>query len=126
MATILNRTLWKMSTPGKITQILEGVLAGNRLSDADCLALLESKDLTALGAAAHSVRLQKHPDPVVTYIVERNINYTNICSADCDFCGFFAKPWDHEKSYVLPQEEIDQKIEELMAAGGKQILLQGG
>lgn len=109
-----------------IAQILEDTLQGARLSDADCLALLQSHDLTSLGAAAHAVRMKKHPHNVVTYILERNINYTNICAADCDFCGFYAKAWDHDRNYVLPLEEIDKKVEELTAAGGAQILLQGG
>src|SRR5690606_1628942 len=115
-----------MSTLKPVNQILNEILAGNRLSDVDCLTLLKSGNLTALGNAAHAVRLKKHPEPVVTYIVERNINYTNICAADCDFCGFYAKAWDEERSYILPKETIDSKIEELVAAGGKQILLQGG
>ena len=115
-----------MTANKTVQKILDRTVAGERLSDDDCLILLKSHDLTALGAAAHAVRMKKHPEPVVTYIVERNINYTNICTADCDFCGFYAKAWDEEKSYVLPQEEIDQKIQELVAAEGKQILLQGG
>lgn len=115
-----------MSTSGKISEILDRVLDGKRLSDADCLQLLQSADLNALGVAAHRVRMAKHPEQTVTYIVERNINYTNICTADCDFCGFYAKAWDESKAYVLSQETIDEKIEELVAAGGRQILLQGG
>jgi len=115
-----------MSAPANVSEILEKTVAGERLSDSDCLTLLKSHDLTALGAAAHAVRMKKHPEPVVTYIVERNINYTNICAADCDFCGFYAKAWDADKAYVLPQETIDEKIAELVEAGGKQILLQGG
>ncbi|MGI8904873.1 MAG: cyclic dehypoxanthinyl futalosine synthase [Candidatus Sumerlaeaceae bacterium] len=109
-----------------ISHILERTVDGERLSDADAIQLFRTNDLTALGAAAHAVRMRMHPDPVVTYIVERNINYSNICAADCDFCGFYAKAWDGDRAYVLPQEAIDQKIEELVAAGGKQILLQGG
>lgn len=116
----------KMPIQMQTQEILEHTLAGNRLSDDHCLALLKSHDLTALGEAAHAVRLRKHPENIVTYIVERNINYTNICAADCDFCGFYAKQWDEDKAYVLPLEEIDRKVEELVAAGGAQILLQGG
>lgn len=115
-----------MTTEKEILQILDETVSGKRLSDPDCLRLLKSHNLAALGAAAHSVRMQKHPEKVVTYIIERNINYSNVCAADCDFCGFYAKAWDGDKAYVLPQQSIDQKIEELIAAGGKQILLQGG
>src|SRR5690348_12326622 len=99
--------------------ILEKAASGERISYAEALELFKSNDLTALGAAAHEVRLQKHPEPVVTYIVERNINYSNVCAADCDFCGFYAKPGDKERGYVLPQSEIDRKIEELVAMGGR-------
>jgi len=109
-----------------VETILEDTVAGKRLSDSDAFELFESSNLTALAAAAHAVRMQKHPDPVVTYIYERNINYSNICAADCDFCGFYAKAWDAEKSYVLEQDQIDQKVQELVDAGGHQILLQGG
>lgn len=109
-----------------ISSILERVVAGERLGDTDALELFRCNDLTLLGSAAHAVRMRIHPESVVTYIVERNINYSNICAADCDFCGFYAKAWDGDRAYVLPQEQIDHKIEELMAAGGKQILLQGG
>jgi len=109
-----------------VADILERCVAGERLGDADALELFRSNDLTTIGAAAHAVRMRMHPEPVVSYIIERNINYSNICAADCDFCGFYAKAWDGERAYVLPQEQIDAKIEELVAAGGKQILLQGG
>ncbi len=115
-----------MTSLPTVPQILQKTVAGQRLSDSDCLSLLQSHNLTALGAAAHAVRMEKHPRNVVSYIVERNINYTNICAADCDFCGFYAKQWDEDKAYVLHQDTIDQKIEELIAAGGAQILLQGG
>lgn len=109
-----------------IHTILERAVRGERLSDDDALALFQSNDLTALGAAAHEVRMRLHPEPKVTYILERNVNYSNICAADCDFCGFYAKPWDKERGYVLPREVLDQKIAELTALGGRQILLQGG
>lgn len=109
-----------------VSAILEKAAAGERISSAEALALFHCNDLTALGAAAHEVRLRKHPEPVVTYIIERNVNYSNVCAADCDFCGFYAKSWDKERSYVLPIETIDEKIAELVAAGGKQILMQGG
>jgi cyclic dehypoxanthinyl futalosine synthase len=109
-----------------IDTILEKSIAGERISDAEALALLRSRDLNRLGVAAHEVRFRLNPDPVVTYLVERNINYSNVCVADCDFCGFYAKSWDAAKAYVLPMEEMDDKIAELVKAGGRQILLQGG
>ncbi len=112
--------------PMSIDRILEKAVAGERIADEEALELLRSKDLSRLGMAAHAVRLRMHPEPEVSYILERNINYSNICAADCDFCGFYAKAGDKERAYVLPQEEIDLKIEELAAQGGRQILLQGG
>lgn len=115
-----------MKLKSDVTSILDKAVSGIRISNEEALELFQCNDLTVLASAAHAVRMRKHPDLTVTYIVERNINYTNICTADCDFCGFYAKAWDEEKSYVLPQEEIDKKISELVAAGGKQILLQGG
>ncbi len=109
-----------------IDAILEKAISGNRITDEEALTLFKSHDLNRLGVAAHEVRMRLNPDPVVTYLVERNINYSNVCAADCDFCAFYAKSWDTAKAYVLPMEEIDAKIAELVAAGGKQILLQGG
>jgi cyclic dehypoxanthinyl futalosine synthase len=107
-------------------QILEKSAAGERLSNDDALALFECDDLPALGMAAHAARLRKHTEPVVTYIIERNVNYSNICAADCDFCGFYAKPGDKQNGYVLPREVLDEKLAELVRAGGRQVLLQGG
>jgi cyclic dehypoxanthinyl futalosine synthase len=109
-----------------IDSILQKAVSGGRVTGEEALELFHSNDLTALGAAAHQVRMRMHPGRVVTYIVERNINYSNICAADCDFCGFYAKPWDKDRGYVLPMAEIDRKVEETVALGGHQILLQGG
>ena len=109
-----------------IDDILSRAVCGERITDAEALELLGSSDLTLLGMAAHEARLRRHPDGVVTYIIERNVNYSNICAADCDFCGFHAKPWDKQKAYVLTSEELDIKIEEMVRLGGRQVLLQGG
>ena len=73
----------------------------------------------------HAARLARHPEPVVTYIVDRNINYTNICACGCRFCAFFRPP-GHPEGYVLAREELAAKVEETVALGGYQILLQGG
>ena len=106
--------------------ILDKAREGARITDAEALELFRSHDLPAIGAAAHAVRMRRHPGLVVTYIVERNVNYSNICAADCDFCGFYAKWGDKERGYVLPPEVLDRKVEETIALGGRQILLQGG
>ena len=89
------------------------------------LELYERAPLLELGALADAKRQELHPDSVVTYIVDRNINYTNVCVADCKFCAFYRRPKHHE-GYVLSFEEIGQKIEETKALGGVQILIQGG
>jgi cyclic dehypoxanthinyl futalosine synthase len=89
------------------------------------LDLYERAPLLELGEAADRARWRLHPEPVVTYIVDRNINYTNVCVADCKFCAFYRRPKDHE-GYVLSFEEIGRKIDAVKALGGVQILMQGG
>src|SRR6266850_1443233 len=89
------------------------------------LELYEKADLLELGRLADAERRRQHPDPVVTYIIDRNINYTNVCVADCQFCAFYRRPKDGQ-GYVLSYEEIGAKIDECLAVGGVQILLQGG
>ncbi len=91
----------------------------------DGLALCAETDLLKLGRAAHELRLAKTDPSIATYIVDRNINYTNVCVLTCDFCAFYRIEKDAD-SYVLGREELDQKIEETKALGGTQILLQGG
>ncbi|HEU4569479.1 MAG TPA: cyclic dehypoxanthinyl futalosine synthase [Gemmatimonadales bacterium] len=91
----------------------------------DALALYRREDLLALGQQADAVRWRLHPDPVVTYIIDRNINYTNVCVADCGFCAFARRPKAGD-GYVLSYEEIGAKIDECKAVGGVQILMQGG
>jgi cyclic dehypoxanthinyl futalosine synthase len=89
------------------------------------LELYERADLLELGHLADAERWRQHPENVVTYIIDRNINYTNVCVADCQFCAFYRRP-KHQEGYVLSFEEIGAKIEECKALGGVQILLQGG
>ncbi len=89
------------------------------------LQLYERAPLLELGAQADATRWRMHPEPVVSYIIDRNINYTNVCVADCKFCAFYRRP-KHLEGYVLSFEEIGRKIEELKALGGVQILMQGG
>ena len=108
-----------------IAPLLEKAAAGERLTPAEGLKILESHDLVAIGAAANAVTKRLHPGPFRTYNIDRNINYTNACTAVCDFCAFYRTP-NHEEVYVLPRDVLLQKIEETVALGGDQILLQGG
>lgn len=101
------------------------VISGRRISRDEALALLQSEDLTTLGSLADLVRRRLHPDGVVTYIIDRNVNYTNVCNAFCSFCAFYRPP-HHEEGWTIPYEEIEKKVEETYALGGHQILLQGG
>ncbi|MRI82857.1 MAG: dehypoxanthine futalosine cyclase [Nitratiruptor sp.] len=96
-----------------------------RLTKAHALDLLRNAPLKELGQMALERKRQLHPNRITTFIVDRNINYTNICWVDCHFCAFYRKPGDPD-AYLLSFEEIDEKIEELLAIGGTQILFQGG
>ena len=114
-----------MTMPTDVTGILEQTLSGNRLSVDDCTALLESHDIAAIGAAADKVRQRRHPDNIVTYIIDRNINYTNVCNVVCTFCAFYRRPGAPD-TYVRTIEEICTKIDETIALGGTGVLMQGG
>jgi cyclic dehypoxanthinyl futalosine synthase len=114
-----------MIAPLSTSYLLDKAVAGERLSPEEGLRLLGCRDLAALGRAANEVTLRLHPENYRTYNIDRNINYTNICTAVCDFCAFYRKPKSPE-GYVLDREEIFQKIEETVALGGDQILMQGG
>ncbi|MCH7727744.1 MAG: dehypoxanthine futalosine cyclase [Planctomycetes bacterium] len=108
-----------------VAKLLDKAIAGDRLTHDEGLALIESSDLAALGRAADAVTRRLHPESYRTYNIDRNINYTNVCTAVCDFCAFYRKPKDPE-GYVLPRNELLKKIEETVALGGDQILMQGG
>ncbi len=108
-----------------LAEILHKATIGERLTPADAMVLFESRDLATLGAAANAVTLRKHPEPWRTYNIDRNINYTNICTAVCDFCAFYRSPKSGE-GYVLPREELLGKVREAVELGADQILLQGG
>jgi cyclic dehypoxanthinyl futalosine synthase len=113
-------------TNSSITSILERAVNGQRLVPADALVLMKSHDLTDLGQAADQVTQRLHPEPYRTYNIDRNINYTNVCTAVCDFCAFYRSPKDVDEGYVLPREELLQKVGETVDIGGDQILMQGG
>ncbi len=108
-----------------IARLLARAVDGGRLSYDDGCALFACRDLAALGRAAGAVCRRLHPEPYRTYNIDRNINYTNVCAAVCDFCAFYRKSTDAD-AYVLPPEVLYQKIEETIALGGDQALLQGG
>src|SRR3954454_20516292 len=107
------------------SDLLAKAVAGERLTPAQGLRLLESHDLAALGGAADEVTRRLHPENYRTYNIDRNINYTNVCTAVCDFCAFYRPPKSNE-GYVLEREELYQKIQETLDLGGDQILMQGG
>ena len=106
-------------------KVLEKALNGERISPEEAVRLFETTDMLLLGNIASRISRKKLKERVVTYIVDRNINYTNICITDCAFCAFYRKE-DDEEAYVHPFETIARKIEETIALGGRQILLQGG
>ena len=106
-------------------QIVERVRAGQRIDGDDFLRLARKASLHELGLMAHGVRQRLHPEPVVSYVIDRNINYTDICVSACKFCAFFKAPED-ERGQLLSRQELLGKIEETQALGGTQILLQGG
>ena len=111
------------------TFVLEDIMnkptALHRLDMNEALELYQRADLLYLGEMANAVRHALHPEKVVTYVVDRNINYTNICSSGCLFCAFF-RPKGHPQAYVISKSELGRKIEETIELGGTQILLQGG
>ena len=96
-----------------------------RIDSQEAIKLYKEANLFDLGARATEIRLAKADSEAVTYIIDRNINYTNICITPCKFCAFFRIP-GHEEGYILPEETIDAKIDELVALDGTQVLLQGG
>ncbi|MBL8859155.1 MAG: dehypoxanthine futalosine cyclase [Planctomycetes bacterium] len=108
-----------------IEQIAGRVEDGARISPAEALLLHDHADMLTLGRLADLVRRRKHPRNVVTYIVDRNVNPTNVCITDCGFCAFYRRP-KHGESYVLSREEIHSKFDELAALDGRQALMQGG
>jgi cyclic dehypoxanthinyl futalosine synthase len=113
-----------MTTPS-IDVLLDRVAGGSRLAADEILALFRGAPLLELGQAADTVRRRRHPEPEATYIIDRNINYTNVCVYRCRFCAFYRADGDQD-AYLLPFEEIAGKVAETVAAGGTGILLQGG
>src|SRR4051794_41720122 len=113
-------------TVSPVAAVLEKALEGERISDAAGVPLLRSRDLVSVGRVANAVRNRKHDPDRVTFIVDRNLNYTNICVTDCDFCAFYRSPGDVREGYLLPKPVIFKKIEETLAIGGTGLLIPGG
>jgi cyclic dehypoxanthinyl futalosine synthase len=109
-----------------VEEILEKALDGERISDDDAVALLRSRELVPVGRVADELRNRKVDPDRITFIVDRNLNYTNICVTDCDFCAFYRSPGDRNEGYLLPKPVIFKKIEETLAIGGTGVLMQGG
>ena len=119
----------RVAAPRSVDEILARATAGERITLAEGLRLYDEADLLALGQAADARRRALHPDGVVTYIIDRNVNYTNVCTARCKFCNFYVPPTGkaHDAgAYVLTREQLTQKFRETEQLGGVQILLQGG
>ncbi|MBQ3059721.1 MAG: dehypoxanthine futalosine cyclase [Desulfovibrio sp.] len=108
-----------------IQKAVQQVALGRRIDRQTAETLYYKADLHTLARLAHSLRLRLHPEPVVTYVGDRNINYSNICVCACRFCAFFRTPESGE-GYIISREEMKQKIDETLRLGGTQILLQGG
>ena len=109
----------------QLETIIDKVSAGQRISDDDYLVLDKEGDLHQLGFLANAIRQKNHPEKRVSYVIDRNINYTDICVSACKFCAFFKPPEDKD-GYLITFEELAEKISETQALGGTQILLQGG
>jgi cyclic dehypoxanthinyl futalosine synthase len=108
-----------------LARIRSRVLDGERISAEEAIELHENADLMLLGELSDAVRQRKHPAGRVTYIVDRNINPTNVCVTDCGFCAFYRRP-KHEEAYVLERSTILEKVRETVELDGRQILMQGG
>jgi cyclic dehypoxanthinyl futalosine synthase len=114
-----------MSSNGR-EGVLDKALDGERITDDEALTLLRGRDLVAVGRVADELRNRKIDKRRVTFIVDRNVNYTNVCYTDCDFCAFYRRPGDTREGYLLPKAVIFKKIEETLALGGTALLMQGG
>lgn len=108
-----------------LQEMITRVRSGERLGRNQAWELYRNADFHELGLLAHAVRAQKHPNSMVTYVVDRNINYSNICVCGCRFCAFYRAP-DHPEGSILSREELARKIEETLSLGGTQVLMQGG
>ncbi|MGH9159167.1 MAG: radical SAM protein, partial [Vicinamibacteraceae bacterium] len=105
--------------------IARKAVAGGRITSDEAQRLYLEAPTWLLGETADAIRARNHPEGIVSYIIDRNVNYTNVCVARCNFCAFYRTVGSAE-GYVLSFDEIFRKIDETMAVGGVQLLLQGG
>jgi cyclic dehypoxanthinyl futalosine synthase len=112
--------------PRSVDALLSDAAAGGRLSPEEAMRVYAEAPVLELGAAADARRRMLHPEDVVTYIIDRNVNYTNVCVTRCKFCNFYRPPTNKTEGYVLSREELARKFQETVDLGGVQILLQGG
>ncbi len=124
-STTLSKSIKNLQLHDMKNNIFQKIKQSQRITDDEFLYLEENGDLHELGLLANSIRKIKHPSKKVTYVIDRNINYTDICISACKFCAFYKKPED-KKGSVLSFEELEEKIDETKKLGGTQILLQGG
>lgn len=108
-----------------VNSILDKAIRGERLNLEDTVTLFESDEIEKIGHAADIMTKRLHPDPITTFVIGRNVNYTNVCDVYCRFCAFYRRP-GHKEGYVLSDEEIFQKIQETQDVDGTEILMQGG
>jgi len=106
--------------------LTEKIISGARLTRDEALAAWRLFQFTELATLAQRVRFRYNPEPIVTYLVDRNINYTNVCNSDCSFCAFYRHDPKDPEAYVLSRDTLAQKVEEAVALGASRILLQGG
>jgi cyclic dehypoxanthinyl futalosine synthase len=109
----------------KTKKVLTEIMQEKRLSSGEALVLFKEADFLELAKASDAVCRRKHPEEIVTFLIDRNINYTNICQNQCSFCAFY-RTKDHPEAYVLNQEDIEKKVAETCELSGTQVMLQGG
>ncbi len=115
-----------VSASKTLKEVVSKVLSFERISKEEALTLLREGSLNLLGYLANRWRKRYHPDGVVTFVVDRNVNYTNICITHCKFCAFYVPYKEKQKGYVLSVEEVLKKVQELVEWGGTTLLMQGG
>ena len=124
--TVITAPVTSSARSKSIDALLSDAAAGGRLSPEEAMRVYAEAPVLELGAAADARRRMLHPEDVVTYIIDRNVNYTNVCVTRCKFCNFYRPPTNKTEGYVLSRDELAKKFQETVDLGGVQILLQGG